>query len=150
MSYFSDTNFYKFLAWEASTKDTIDVKRIYIDMAGDLLAGIMLSQIIYWHLPDKNGKTRLRVHKKGFWWLAKKYTDWWEEVRLTRAQARRALDILREKQLVVTDVMKFSGNPQVHIRLNWEVFLPTWSAQIDIIAKKIESDMRCGADGNAL
>jgi hypothetical protein len=36
-----------FLGWEAFCRDSIDVKRTYIDAAGgDLVAGILLSQII--------------------------------------------------------------------------------------------------------
>jgi hypothetical protein len=45
----------EFLLWEKASKDTIDVKRVYIDIAGDVVGGIILSQIIYWHLPSKKG-----------------------------------------------------------------------------------------------
>ena len=45
----------EFIAWEQVSRDTIDVKRCYVDIAGDLVAGILLSQIVYWHLPDKDG-----------------------------------------------------------------------------------------------
>jgi len=45
--------FNEFLSWELTTRDTIDFKKIYVDIAGDLIAGLLLSQIIYWHLPSK-------------------------------------------------------------------------------------------------
>ena len=54
-----DTSISEFLAWESMSRDTIDVKRVYCDIAGDLVAGVLLSQLIYWHLPDRNGDARL-------------------------------------------------------------------------------------------
>lgn len=45
-----------FLLWEMRSRDCIKVKRCYIDVAQDLEAGVLLSQIIYWHLPDKEGE----------------------------------------------------------------------------------------------
>jgi len=69
-----------FLHWEASTRDSIDVKRTYIKIAGDHIAGVLLSQIAYWNLPSNRGEIdRLRVRKEGKFWLAKKRTDWVDE-----------------------------------------------------------------------
>ena len=133
--------FYKFLAWEAATKDTIDVKRIYIDLAGDLHAGIMLSQIIYWYLPGKNGKTKLRVRRKGRLWLAKRYEDWYGEVRLTKSQSRRALGILKDKDFIITEIMRFNGTPQVHLRLNWGEFSRCLNEQLDSLVEKMDTDL---------
>lgn len=92
-------------------------------MAGDVLAGLMLSQIIYWHLPNDEGKSRLRVEIDGEFYLVKGYGDWWEECRLTFKQARRAIEILQEKGLISTSIRKFAGAPRVHIRLEREAFL---------------------------
>jgi len=45
-----------FLEWEGKARDAIDCKRHYIDLAGgDVVAGLLLSQIMYWHLPPKKG-----------------------------------------------------------------------------------------------
>jgi hypothetical protein len=73
-----------FLDWERTTKDVIDFKRSYVDVAGgDLRAGVLLSQIIYWSLPDKAGKSnKLRVRKNERFWLVKTRKDWWAECRL--------------------------------------------------------------------
>jgi flagellar motor protein MotB len=116
-------DFSHFLLWEQASRDAIMVKRVYIDMAGDVIAGLMLSQIIYWHLPNSEGRTRLRVIKDGHLWLAKSHTEWWEECRLTVDQARRALKILQDKSLVVTALKRFNGAPTVHIRMDQEHFL---------------------------
>jgi hypothetical protein len=53
---------------------------IYVDMTGDLIAGLMLSQIIYWNLPAKDGTSRLRARHDGQLWLAKSREDWWGRV----------------------------------------------------------------------
>jgi DnaD/phage-associated family protein len=111
-----------FLGWEAASRDTIDLKRCYVDVAGGLVPGLLLSQIIYWHLP-KNGKTKLRVERDGRMWLAKRRTDWFDECRLTAKQFDRGIRLLRRRGLVTTGLFKFAGNPMVHIAVNFEVLI---------------------------
>jgi hypothetical protein len=115
--------FKEFLVWEQLSQDTIDVKRIYIDMADDLVAGILLSQIVYWFLPNKAGATKLRVEHDGVLWLAKGREDWYDECRITAKQFDRASKILIEKGLIEKKTFKFNGNPTVHVRLNEDNFL---------------------------
>jgi len=129
-----------FLAWEATTRETIDFKTIYVDMAGDLVAGLMLSQIVYWHLPARNGRTKLRVVKRGYHWLAKRYADWHAEIRVSEKQARRGLQILVEKGIVEVARFRFNGAPTTHIRILDENFLAAWQAVID--ERKMEHDQR--------
>lgn len=131
---FSDA-FKNFLSWEDTTKDTIDFKKAYVDMAGDIIAGLMLCQIIYWYLPSKRRTSKLQVVKDGMLWLAKAHKDWWDEIRLTVDQARRALQILVEKGLVATEIYKFNGAPTTHMRILPERFLEEWNrvlAQMDL------------------
>ncbi len=117
----------EFLQWEAVSKDTIDFKKAYVDMAGgDLIAGLMLSQIVFWHLPDKRGGSKLRVERDGYQWIAKKRTDWYEECRISDQRARRALKLLTELNLIETKVYKFAGVPTTHIRILPEPFLAAW------------------------
>lgn len=105
-----------FYQWERASRDTIDVKRCYIDAAGDLVAGILLSQIVYWFLPSEGG-SKLRVHQKGETWLVKTRADWWSECRISPRQFDRAIAILRSKGFVKTDIFRFSGSPTIHIQL---------------------------------
>ena len=134
----------EFIAQERASKDTIDFKKGYVDMAGDILAGLMLSQVIYWHLPGGNGRSRLRVQRDGYLWLAKKYDDWYDECRLTADQARRALRILKGQGLVETQTYKFAGAPTTHIRINWPVFLTAY----DAVLRQNNSDLGSSPDGN--
>jgi len=104
--------------------ETIDIKKVYIDVAGDILSGILLNQIIYWHLPnEEEGEPQLVIHKDSYEWLVKPEKEWWDELRLTVEQSVKALEDLEEKNLIVTKVCKVAGIPTTHIRINWDVFL---------------------------
>ncbi|GGE28801.1 hypothetical protein GCM10011571_33660 [Marinithermofilum abyssi] len=96
------------------------VHHAYIDIAGDLVAGTLLSRIIFWFSPNKEGKSKLRVFKDGHYWLAKNRTDWWDEIRITPKQYDRAIKVLQQKNLVVKKVYKFEKDPTTHIRLNFD------------------------------
>lgn len=122
----------EFIAWESATRDTIDFKKCYVDAAGgDLVAGLLLSQIVYWHLPSARAhESRLRVAKDGVKWLAKVRTDWWDECRISPKQFDRACSVLEERGLIVSAVMKFNNNPTKHIRIVWDVFMAKVEAAI--------------------
>lgn len=117
----------EFLQWERVTRDTIDFKAIYVDMAGDLMAGLLLSQIVFWHLPDRSGNSKLQVRKDGYMWIARSNSDWWEETRMTTEQARRAMGILVKSGLVETDTHRFNGTPTTHVRILEDAFLHAWN-----------------------
>lgn len=106
-----------FLLWEARSRDHIDLKRIYVDIAGDLATGVLLSQILYWHLPDRTGATKLRVKSGPHLWIAKTRAGWWDECRLTPKQFDRSCQVLEGKKLIATTLLKFNGAPTKHIRL---------------------------------
>ena len=120
-------NYNQFLLWERATQDTLDLKKIYIDMADDLVAGIILSQIVYWNLPSRNGNSKLRVQKDGFMWIAKGSNDWYGECRISKYQVPRALKLLEDKQLIITKLYKFNGAATTHIRINIPIFMTTWA-----------------------
>lgn len=116
-------NFAQFLAWEESSRDTIDFKKIYVDMVGDLNAGLMLSEIVYWYLPNKRGESKLRVEHDGKFWIACRRYEWWERTRLSPKQSDHALAILVGIHLVEKARYKFMGEIALHIRLIEDVFL---------------------------
>ena len=131
----------EFVRQESASRDVIDVKRVYIDMAGDLAAGVMLSQIVYWHLPDKNGVSRLKVERDGHFWLVKSREDWWDECRVKPRQADRILLALRLAGLIVCEVHRFSGAPTTHIRLNWPAFLTSYENTLSRYNQTVKSDV---------
>jgi hypothetical protein len=89
----------------------------YVDIAGDLIAGALLGQILYWFGAGKDGKSRARIVKDGFLWIAKTRADWWEEIRISPKQYDRAAKILKEKGFIEIRTFKFYGNPTTHIRI---------------------------------
>lgn len=97
--------------------ERVSARKIFIDIAGDLVTGILLSQIVYWFRPYPDGTSKLRIERDGSYWLAKRRTDWWRECRLTPKQADRALKVLERRKLVQLRVYKFKRVPTIHIRL---------------------------------
>lgn len=126
MTHFEPEAPQNFLLWEATSRDTIDFKKIYVDMTHDLVAGLMLSQIVYWYLPDKNGQSKLRIERDGYRWLVKARHEWWNECRISLEQVKRATRLLITRGLVVTERYKFKGAPTTHIRINWPEFMKRW------------------------
>jgi len=54
----------QFFSWAADRSDTLEVRKECIDMAGDIKAGIMLSQIVFWHLSsNENAPTKLSAKR---------------------------------------------------------------------------------------
>lgn len=94
------------------------VRLAYVDIAEDLIAGILLGQIVYWYMPNEQGKSKLRVKKNGEFWLAKSREDWKDEIRITPKQYDRAIKILINKGFVEVQKFKFNGAPTNHIKLN--------------------------------
>jgi len=139
-----DDGFREFSVWEKVSRDTVDFKRIYVDMAGDLVAGLMLSQLVYWYLlPDQKGKSRLRVYRDGYWWVAKNRCDWWDEIRITPKQADRATKVLVDAGLVVKKNSMFNGKRTPHLRIKWDTFREAWRRNLP----ELELDTQLG-EGN--
>jgi hypothetical protein len=89
-----------------------------VEAGGDVVVGLLLSQIVYWYLPDKEGKPKLRIHRHGLYWVMKTREDWMEETGLTLEQYKRAVAVLKRKGLVETRVMRrFNGDAVTHLRL---------------------------------
>jgi hypothetical protein len=139
------TTFEQFLLWERASRDTLEVKRIYVDMAGDLVAGLVLSQIVYWHLPNREGKARLRVQKHGQLWLAKGRAEWWHECRISPKQADRALNLLQSRGLIEVKLFKFGAAPTKHVRILREGFLNAWKARLAQETGLSDSEMQSHA-----
>jgi hypothetical protein len=84
---------------------------------GDILASLMLCQLVYWCMPNDGGKPKLRVNKGGTWWVSKSHKDRQEELGLSRIQSRRCLELLELRGLIVKHLFCFNGAPTMHVRL---------------------------------
>jgi len=110
-----------FVAFEENAYKCIKLNPQYVDITGDVLAGLLLSQIVYWNLPSKkNGSKRCGDY------LIKKREDWYDEIRLTPRQIDRVMKILIAKGIVDVKVQKsviYNGTPVHHIRLNIDILV---------------------------
>lgn len=116
-------NIQSFIAWEKASRDTIDVKKVYIDIAGSLAAGVLLSQIVYWHLPNRDGSSKLVVLQENELWLVKQREDWWEECRLTENEYDYAIKLLVKSGVIIKKIFKsisHKGSTITHLRLDWD------------------------------
>lgn len=127
--YFMFNSWIDFITWERDSLDTVDVKKVYIDIAEDVMAGIMLSQIVYWYLPSREGKSKLTIKKQDkktkdtHFWIAKSRDEWYEEIRFSKNNVITAMKKLEEKQIIFRQDNMFDGKRTAHIRLNFPVFL---------------------------
>jgi hypothetical protein len=125
-----------FMKWERSTHETIYVKKAYVDICGDLTAGVLLSRIIYWFTPNQKGEPKVRVKKEGHWWLARADGHWHNEIRLTEKQAMTARGKLTEKGFIITKTFRFNKTPMTHYRLNEQILLKALQERLDIQQKQ--------------
>jgi len=84
---------------------------------GNAAAALLLSQIVYWYLPGKTGKPKLRIKKNEIFWIAKSNIEWFDEIGLSPSQCRTSLKRLKSKGLIEVEVHRFNGAPTQHVRL---------------------------------
>jgi len=130
-----DEMFNEFRNRDQALSRTIAVKTLYVDMTGDLIAGIMLGQIMYWYGNDENGRPRTRIKKKGHECIAKQRTDWYDEIRISPRQVDRSIAILRKKRLISTRNYRFNGLRTMHVFLNKKTFLNLANKEIAAFQK---------------
>lgn len=121
----------RFIHWEGASRDTIDFKRCYCEITEDLICGVLLSQIIFWFLPDRRGKSKLSIFKDGKLWLCKGRHEWMKECFLTANQFDRASRILVNKGFLYKMNYKFNGAPTAHV-----------SIRVDNITKALAANMK--------
>lgn len=99
------------LANQQVNSRVVYIPHAYIDIAGDLATGALLSQILY--LFPRNNTP---IFKEGEIWLVKKREDWWGEIRISPEQYDRSIKILEDLGFVEVKTFKFNGVPTKHIR----------------------------------
>ena len=121
----------KFLALKSVEQQRINFEMTYVDMAGgDLIAGLLLSQIIYWFTPNKHGKSKIKATYKGRPALAKSRDEWYKEIRITKRQYDRAIKTLKEKGIIDIENSMFNSKRTPFIMLNEETFLSLYTKEL--------------------
>jgi hypothetical protein len=99
------------LAQFSGAHSVIAVQRSYIDFAGDLPSGVLLSQMIYW--------SSRRTSKDG--WFYKTYAEWHEEIYLPEKTVRRYADSFEKRGFLDSKVCRNAQNLNVrHYRIDWD------------------------------
>lgn len=107
---------------EMRSRRGVFVKLDYVDAADDLVSGVLLSQIIFWFLPNpETGQLKTEIYREGMRWIAKERGEWWKEIRITPKQYDRAIKMLEDRGLVITTVWKWKSVNTVHITAFWEM-----------------------------
>ena len=125
----------------------------YIDISDDLIAGTLLSQIMFWFSETKDKKRKIRIYKDGNYWLAKGREEWVDEIRISKKQYDNAIKKLKEKKFVETKLFKFNGVPTTHIRPIYENINSAIAKWKDDVSKEIccsFSDLPKGENGISL
>lgn len=127
-------------------------QHMYIDITDDLIQGTLLARILYWFAETKDHKSKVRIFKDGFFWIAKQRKDWWEEIRITERQYDKAIKGLEEKKFIVLAKYKFNSMPTIHIRPNYEEInnaTEKWKAKLrEEVVAEYEEELRKEEIGN--
>ncbi|PJF39386.1 MAG: hypothetical protein CUN54_08840, partial [Phototrophicales bacterium] len=94
----------------AGQRRMLTIPRLFIDLTGDHLAALLLSQIIYWsdRNPNNDG------------WFAKNAQEWHDELGLSEYQLRRATSRLKDFGVETKrrPSVNHSGGNTLHYRIN--------------------------------
>lgn len=107
---------------EAQYRDVVLIRNVWTKILKNATDSIIFNQILYWSTEGKNGKSKLRVHNEGSYWIAKTYQEWSDELYLPHGTIKDGMNRLRKIGLIKTDTFLFNGNRTTHIRINWEVY----------------------------
>ena len=117
--------FKEIISIENKYRKGVHVSLVYVDMCKDLNAGILLSQILYWHTGEKMAGE----------YLVKRRDEWYDECRLTVKQYDRAINILKVMGIVEVKVKRsnfYNGNTVPHIKINRSIFENLFSEALGI------------------
>lgn len=83
-----------------------------LDLLGcDYPVAVLLSQLLWWHQPAKDGGPKLSYVRDGHRWLVRRDDAWARETRLTLKQVRRAKSVLVNLGVVECRAFRISGAP---------------------------------------
>jgi hypothetical protein len=88
----------------------------YFDHFKSLPAAMFLSKLHFWYLPGANGKSKLRVLRDNFLWIAKTAEEWQQECCISVRAVRDAIALLESSGVIERKSMRFRGIKMLHIR----------------------------------
>jgi hypothetical protein len=97
--------------------EKICFSKCYLDLTGDLVAGMLLGKIIEY---QQENQSEIKISKEGEYWIAVDHAYWWNECRLSCFELNKKLDMLSQMGFISIGVW---DNKKNHIVLNWEVII---------------------------
>lgn len=82
----------------------------------------LLAQLVFWFSPDMRGKIRARVHRDGYFWVAKTDEDMYLETDVGVRTLKRARAALVNRGILVTQKWNFDATKMTHYRIDWQKF----------------------------
>lgn len=122
----------------AGQQNVIVVNRAFVDFAGSLEAGLLLSQLLYW-------TPRARIEGG---WIAKTNAEFQDELCISYYSLKKASRGLIEQGVLETKIVKFNGQPTVHYRLDLDALIEKWRDRYREIAIRSRETAR-GSRENA-
>lgn len=120
--------------------DDIRIDRITLQMVGDHAAACILTRIVYWFSPSKEGQKRTRIVKNGKSWIAKTDDDWYEECYVTKEQMRRIKSLLISLGVIDIQHFRFNGLKTTHYSLNIETYTKLYNQKVKEIYTEVPKD----------
>lgn len=148
---FYTPQFLRVIQHEERRRDCITIDRVHIKMAGGWSAAAMLSQIVYWFGIGRDGQPRASIVRGGRLWIAKKHSDWQDEIGLDEREARYAIEALKKKGLIHTEVFHYNSVPMVHISIEQDAYMAAEDAatQLPISPTDAERQVHLPPSGNS-
>lgn len=92
-------------------------KPAYARVAGDVAAGVVLSQVVYWFRPDAQGRPRTRAVYDGELWFSQSYAEWEASCALSQKQMTRVLRALEAQGILRLRTITHNNSPRVLVQL---------------------------------
>lgn len=92
----------------SASRDHHDNRGVFVELwvldlvGNDYPAAILLSQLMWWAQPAKDGRPKLGYERDGQLWLVRPNDEWHDETRLTARQVEQAKRRLKSAGLIVT------------------------------------------------
>ena len=107
--------------WEDESKlGKLMIRPEYIKVAGGLVGGVLLSQIVYWFRPKQGGKISASLFREGRRWVAKTHAQWAEECGIGLYEVKAQLAKFEQQGWIIQRFWKFGNRPMYFVSLELE------------------------------
>ena len=113
-------------------RDVVLIRNIWTRILKSATSSLLFNQILYWSTEDKKGNSKLKVKKDGYYWIAKTYQQWEEEIYLPASTVRDAVNKLSKLGLISTHSYMFNGLKTLHIRVDWSAYSRLLQEEFDL------------------